>query len=157
MDVDELLDEEYDLVHVRAGSWGAAPPKTASLVRLEFEFLGFALTLASARQRRRALDRHGVSVMVVPVRYRAGDLGDAEIARRGREALEAATAAHPEVRFEPPRLYGDHPMFSTFIAGSPQLEREGRFPPGLLAAVDRCDGHIWTEAELERYFIATGP
>jgi hypothetical protein len=145
---------EYDLVHVRAGPWRADRPRTASLLQLDFEFEGASLDLEAARERRRAVDRHGITALIVPARYRTARTGLDDAMRR---ATDAARAAGAELRSEPTRFHSDHPMYFTFLV--PASEPEGPASSalgGLLVSVDKCDGHIWTEQEMRAYFELIG-
>jgi len=148
-------DTPYDLVHVRAGPWDAGRPRTASLLQLDFEFEGSSLPLESARARRRAVDRHGITALIVPARYRSAEtsLDDAE-----QVALEAARAAGIEVRPEPLRFQADHPMFFTFLIPASEPDVSAAWSvSGLLVSVDKCDGHVWTDQEMSAYFDLVGP
>jgi hypothetical protein len=151
MGEEPLVDEPFDLVHVRAAPWGPQRALTPALIRLQFQFWGLDLPLDTARARRRALDRHGVSVILVPARYRNADLAMADAISRAREAVEAHRTSHPEQILEEPQLYAEHPAFYTFLAMSPDLREQSRIPPGLLWAIDRADGHVWSDQEMERY------
>ena len=150
---DALPDDlPYDLVYVRARPWSDGQPRTASLVQLDFEFLGESLPIVIARERRQTLDHHGVSVLIVPQRYRDPAIGLDDAGARSEEALREARAENPDLGLGMPRLYGDHPMYYTFLAVSAQMERAGdTFPPGLLVSIDKCDGHVWSEAELSEF------
>ena len=128
--------------------------RTASLLQLDFEFSGASLDLDAARAQRRALDRHGITVLIVPVRYRiAGTtLQDAE--SQARDALPGgrATTASGAVR-----LLSDHPMFFTFLApGAGPDGSSGGLPEGHLVRVDKCDGHVWSRAEMDTHLALVG-
>lgn len=145
----------YDLVYVRARQWDAARPRTDSLLQLDFEFEGSSLSLEAARARRRAVDRHGTTALIVPERYRTAGTALADAARL---AAAAARRTEPGLRPEPPRFHADHPMFFTFAVPVAGAERAPAGPdPGLLVSVDKCDGHIWTEREMSEYFDLIGP
>ena len=145
-------DAAYDLVYVRARPWSDERPRTASLVQLDFEFLGESLPIAAARERRQTLDHHGVSVLIVPRRYRHPAVDPARAASLAEEEMAAAWAANPAHELGAPRLYGDHPMYFTFLAVSAPMERAGdTFPPGLLVTIDKFDGHVWTATELSDF------
>jgi len=147
--------EGYDLVYVRSTQWDAARTRTASLLQLDFEFEGSSLTLEAARARRRAVDRHGTTALIVPERYRTAGTALADAARL---AAAAARRTEPGLRPEPPRFHADHPMFFTFAVPVAGAERAPAGPdPGLLVSVDKCDGHIWTEREMSEYFDLIGP
>ncbi len=145
----------YDLVYVRARPWDATRPRTASLLQLDFEFEGSSLSLEAARARRRAVDRHGTTALIVPERYRTAGTALGEAARL---AAAAARRMEPGLRPEPPRFHADHPMFFTFVVPVAGPERVPAGPDaGLLVSVDKCDGHIWTEPEMSEYFDLIGP
>jgi hypothetical protein len=157
------LDPSYDLVHVRARAWSEERPRTAALLELDFDFRGEHLDLEAARSRRRALDRHGISVLIIPARYREPTVTVAEAERRAVEAV-----GYEETQDQPgspgrPRLHAEHPMFYVFRAASPSGEEGdgtahtgGGVSSGRLVSVDRCDGHLWTEEEKGEYFSLIG-
>jgi hypothetical protein len=146
----------YDLVHLRARPWEPGRARTPALVGVDFEFQGESLSLEAARSRRRALDRHGITVLIVPVRYRQPALTPAEALARARQALEQAGDPDHAPAASRLRLCAEHPMFLTFCAPVP-----GRAPgdPGweVRVSVDRCDGHVWTDEEMEERFALMGP
>ena len=145
----------YDLVYVRARHWDAARPRTASLLQLDFEFEGSSLSLEAARARRRAVDRHGTTALIVPERYRTAGTALSDAARL---AAAAARRSQPGLRPDAPRFHADHPMFFTFVVPVAGAERAPAGPDtGLLVSVDKCDGHIWTEREMSDYFDLIGP
>jgi len=145
----------YDLVHVRPRRWDGGGPRTASLLRLDFDFDGASLTLDAAREQRRVLDRHGITALIVPARYRSASTSVTEAAMR---AAEAARTAGRRGRFDVPRLHADHPMFFTFLV--PSTEEDGPAmgqAAGRLIRVDKCDGHLWSDRETDEYFALIGP
>ncbi len=146
----------YDLVHARPRPWEDGCPRTASLLQLDFDFAGSSLPLETARDQRRAHDRHGITTLIVPVRYRTPTITLADATDR---AWAAARAAGPEPRPDPPRFHADHPMFFTFLvpAAEPQGPSPGGAASGLLVSVDKCDGHIWSDEEMNEYFALVGP
>lgn len=55
-------------------------------------------------------------------------------------------------QFAPVVLESDGEYFWTFVSGSEQLQREGMVPGALHACVDKIDGHVWTNQEMEEFF-----
>lgn len=139
-------DERYDLVHVRLRPWRGRP-RSAALLGSDFEFLGLTLPLEAARDRRRALDRHGITVHIVPVRYRETSIEPAQAERQARRAAAPGGADRPGAE----RLLAVHPMLYIFTADGPADPTASR-----VVAVDRCDGHLWTDAEMVAYFALVG-
>jgi hypothetical protein len=121
----------YDLVDVISG-----------------EFAGLELPLEAARERRRASGRR---TALVPVRYRRPRTTLKEARTRARTELRDRQRDYPGVTFEDVRVHGYHPMVYTFVTLSPEWQREGRVPGGLLCCVDKVDGHVWPVAEQLRY------
>ena len=124
-------DELYDLVDVLSG-----------------EFAGLALPLEVARQRRRDSSRRAA---LAPARYRRPRISVAEARARATALLRERQGDYLGVRFGEVRLYAYHPMVYTFATLSPEWQREGRVPGGLLCSIDKVDGHVWTVAEHDRY------
>lgn len=54
--------------------------------------------------------------------------------------------------FNPVRLFRDEPHAWTFVSGSPQLHKEGCAPGAFFVTVDKLDGHIWSDDEIEEYY-----
>src|SRR5207244_6080373 len=121
----------YDLVDVLSG-----------------EFAGLALPLEVARQRRRDSSRR---TALAPARYRRPRISIAEARARATAPLRERQRDYLGVTFDEARLYASHPMVYTFATLSPEWQREGRVPGGLLCSIDKLDGHLWTAAEHERY------
>jgi hypothetical protein len=148
---------EYDLVYVRAHPWGSDPPRTASLLDLAFEFQGESLSLEIARSRRRSLDRHGITALIVPLRYREPALSITEARHRAEEVARSGRSDRKRGDSAQSRLLGEHPMFYTFRVPASGADRDGDPTAGTVVAVDRCDGHIWTDQEMDAYFTMIGP
>jgi hypothetical protein len=146
--------DRYDLVHVRPSPWEDGRPRTASLLQLDFDFAGSSLALDDARAQRRAHDRHGITTLIIPVRYREPEVTLSAAAER---AWEAARAAGPDPRPDPPRFHADHPMYFTFLVPAAEPEGTGPGGAGLLVSVDKCDGHVWSDEEMSAYFALVGP
>lgn len=152
-------EDGYDLVNVRARPRGAGRPRTEALVELEFDFQGEAVSLETARARRRALDRHGITAHIVPARYRGAGVTLAEARERAASLLGAPGS--PGCGPAPLRLHTVHPMFYVFAAqGASESGAPAPAAPGVRdgrVTVDRCDGHLWTEEESDAYFRLVGP
>ena len=54
--------------------------------------------------------------------------------------------------FSPTTLLWDEPLTWTFVSGSQQLHEEGCAPGAFFVKVDKGDGHIWSEDEVEQYY-----
>jgi hypothetical protein len=57
-------------------------------------------------------------------------------------------------QFQPLRLQSETERFWVFSAGSDQLQAEGFVPGAVRVSVDKEDGHVWSEQELERFYQA---
>lgn len=66
-----------------------------------------------------------------------------------REIARLQAQYYPSYTFGPVIFYYGHPMTWTFTASSQQLIDEGFIPGALFADVDKLDGHIWQEEEIE--------
>ena len=127
----QAADELYDLVDVLSG-----------------EFAGLELPLAVARRRRRESPRR---TALAPARYRRPRISIAEARARATAPLRERQRDYLGITFDEVRLHAYHPMVYTFATLSPELQREGRVPGGLLCSIDKLDGHLWTAAEHDRY------
>jgi len=56
--------------------------------------------------------------------------------------------------FTPVTLFRDEPLAWTFVSGSPRLHDEGCAPGAFFVTVDKRDGHIWTDDEIEQYYTS---
>ncbi|HYA00342.1 MAG TPA: hypothetical protein VEK76_08330 [Candidatus Binatia bacterium] len=156
LDVAAPSDPRYDLVHVRTATGAPGHRSGVSLFRFEFEFMGESLSLEDARSRRRSLDRHGITALIVPERYREPALSAGEARSRAEEAVREEKKVGRSSRVGGLRLHAEHPMFFTFLAPDAEAKRaEGS--SGRLITVDRCDGHLWSDEETTAYFSLVGP
>ena len=56
--------------------------------------------------------------------------------------------------FSPTALLWDEPLTWTFVSGSQKLHEEGCVPGAFFVMVDKQDGHIWSDDEVEQYYTA---
>ena len=71
------------------------------------------------------------------------------IAEKEVERLISQSAHLQQYHFEPPSLARETPEVWTFCAGSAELIEAGIVPGALHVSVDKTDGHVWSQAELE--------
>jgi hypothetical protein len=57
-------------------------------------------------------------------------------------------------QFQPLRLQSETEGFWVFSAGSDQLQAEGFVPGAIRVSIDKEDGHVWSDQELERFYKA---
>ena len=153
MTTTKRADGRYDLVHIRAQPWRSQPPRTAALLDLAFEPMGLSLSLEAARARRQALDRHGITVLVVPVRYRTPKIGPDEARRLAAAFMDGEGK---ETRRGEPLLIAEHPMYYAFREDA--APRPAGEPPAVSTVlVDRCDGHVRSAEEEVDLFARIGP
>ena len=50
-------------------------------------------------------------------------------------------------------LRSENERFWTFVRGSDQLFDEGYVPGAVYACVDKVDGHIWSDDEVEQFYL----
>jgi hypothetical protein len=50
-------------------------------------------------------------------------------------------------------LRSENERFWTFVSGSDELFWEGYVPGAVYACVDKTDGHIWTDEEVEQFYL----
>src|SRR2546428_9624317 len=74
-----------------------------------------------------------------------------QIAAREIERLRSDTRL-AGYEFGPVVLMSEEDVSWTFVSGSKQLHNEGCAPGALFVIVDKRDGHIWTESEVESYY-----
>ena len=53
--------------------------------------------------------------------------------------------------FSPAELVRDDGLTWTFVSSSQKLQEEGCVPGAIFVRVDKRDGHIWTNDEIEQY------
>ncbi|MCI0488778.1 MAG: hypothetical protein L0229_19480 [Blastocatellia bacterium] len=54
--------------------------------------------------------------------------------------------------FEPVVLDSENEVSWLFVSASEQLQDEGCIPGAIFVRVDKRDGHIWSEREVEQYY-----
>src|SRR5215510_10476521 len=50
-------------------------------------------------------------------------------------------------------LRSENERFWTFVRGSDQLFDEGYVPGAVYACVDKADGHLWSDDEVEQFYL----
>lgn len=76
-------------------------------------------------------------------------IAEAEVARLIQQSARLAG-----YQFQPLRLQSETERFWVFSAGSDQLQAAGFVPGAVRVSVDKEDGHVWSEQELERFYQA---
>ena len=77
-----------------------------------------------------------------------------EIAARGIEQLRLNSRLAGYDDFSPAELLREDERTWTFVSGSQRLQDEGVVPGAIFVRVDKSDGHIWTNDEIERHHTA---
>lgn len=62
-----------------------------------------------------------------------------------------------KVAFEPIKFRNETDSFWVFYAASPELQAEGCAPGAVFFTIDKIDGHLWNENEMERFYQITQP
>jgi hypothetical protein len=95
---------------------------------------------------------HRSALRPVPARYRTPRVGLDEAAAVAEDYLSArGSERYPSLTFDPPVYRYQNAMCFTFFAFCPDWVAEGRVPGALTCSVDKVDGHIWTDAEFDRF------
>lgn len=112
-------------------------------------FLGLGADQATARAllaRLRAAGAHGE---VIDAAYRQPRLTrDAARAIAERALPPHAAASFPGYPFNPVTLRREEPRWYLFSMISPRLVSEFHVPGGVLAYIDKLDGHVWNNDEI---------
>jgi hypothetical protein len=128
---------------------GASDP--AMLSRLLAErpgFLGVNLNAHDAADALLRLKQSGARGMVVAAGYRTGGLRMEDALPIAEDYLAALVAQrYPAVPFEGIRFVREEALWWTFARSSEALIGQGYVPGALFAAIDKLDGHVWTEDE----------
>ncbi len=69
-----------------------------------------------------------------------------------RERIEASDFLS-RYEFGEVGLQSENERFWTFVSGSDELFWEGYVPGAVYACVDKADGHIWTDEEVEQFYL----
>lgn len=69
-----------------------------------------------------------------------------------RANAEKRQAHFPTYDFGPVEYVREGPRWWIFVAGSEQLQEEGRIPGALFAYVDKRSGHVWEQSEMEQLY-----
>jgi hypothetical protein len=78
-----------------------------------------------------------------------------EIAQQSIDAKIALSAKRQERRYDPVHLYLEDKNVWIFFAACPELIDKGVAPGGLFAHVDKRDGHLWNDEEIEQFWSSS--
>jgi hypothetical protein len=56
-------------------------------------------------------------------------------------------------RFGEVGLQSENESFWTFVCGSDELFDKGYVPGAVYACVDKADGHLWSDEEVEQFYL----
>lgn len=119
-------------------------------------FLRLDLAPAEADALLAALRGEGARGSAVRSRYREGSALPMEqaweIADRALDMRVQRDA--PAVRFDDTRFVREEALWWVFCRPSPQLIDQGVVPGALFAAVDKLDGHLWSDEAQSAFFEA---
>jgi hypothetical protein len=88
---------------------------------------------------------------VVEAAYRTPALAQDDARRIAERVLPAMVAQlFPGYQFKPPVLRREMPRWYAFISVSDRLVAEGHLPGGVVAHIDKLDGHLWDDAAIAR-------
>jgi hypothetical protein len=76
-----------------------------------------------------------------------------ETAQKEIKKVLDALPQYAHYDFEPVRLFNEEDDCWVFISSSPQLQKEGCVPGAVFVRVDKTDGHVWSQAETEKYLM----
>lgn len=116
--------------------------------KLESGFMGLNLPADLAAEILERIEIAGGHGLVIPIAYRqpkvtmemAYPIAEQEIVRK-------QSLLFPNYKFEATKFSREDVMWWDFRALSPELIKTGHIPGGVIARVDKLDGHIWTAAE----------
>jgi hypothetical protein len=109
-------------------------------------WLDLALPLTVAERLGRRLHASGARGEIVEVAYRTPQLSqEAALQLAARVLPDLAARTFPGYSFKPPVLRRDAPRWYLFIRVSDALLDAGHIPGGVLAGIDKIDGHLWSD------------
>ena len=76
-----------------------------------------------------------------------------QIAERHIEKQIKSSSFFSRYKFGEVGLQSENEYFWTFVCGSEELFDEGYVPGAVYACVDKMHGHIWTDEEVEQFYI----
>ena len=62
-----------------------------------------------------------------------------------------------KVSFNPLRFRNETGSFWVFYAASPELQEQGYAPGAVFLTIDKTDGHLWSDGEIEQFYQMTQP
>lgn len=117
-------------------------------------FLGVQATADDARQLLARLKAAEARGEVVPAAYRQPPISTQAAQSIAERALAAEAASlFPGYTFRPTRYWREGPRWWVFGMISDQLVDQGHVPGGVLAYVDKVDGHIWQPGEMQQLAV----
>jgi hypothetical protein len=75
-----------------------------------------------------------------------------EIAEHQLQMHISSSEILSQYRFSEAGLKSENERFWTFVRGSDELFEEGYVPGAVYACVDKQDGRVWTDDEVEQYY-----
>ncbi|KJH69774.1 SitI3 family protein [Aliterella atlantica] len=111
-------------------------------------FMGLNLPADLAAELLERIEIAGGRGLVIPNTYRQPKVTK-EMAYpiAEQEIVSKQALLFPNYNFEPTKLFREDIMWWDFRALSPELSEVSHIPGGVIARVDKLDGHIWTAAE----------
>ncbi len=116
-------------------------------------FLGLNVPKSTAYQIRRRLKQHDVRGMVVEIAYRQPPVPKDQAFGIARHIIQRIqVASHVGHQFAPITFSYEHAMWWLFAAPCHTCIATGRIPGTIFAAIDKRDGHVWEDKEMEQFF-----
>jgi hypothetical protein len=113
--------------------------------------LGLSLSRDRAHALLMALGRVGAVGLYVPVSYRQPEVTPSTAQVIAEEAARAIRlTSFPGYDFNLATFEGEEAMWWVFFTSSPELVEQGHIPGGFYIYVDKLDGHIWRDEEMDR-------
>lgn len=114
-------------------------------------FLGLDLPEEAAHALRRRIKQCGARAHVAPSAYREPKVSIEEARAIAERAIaQRRESRYPTYTFGEVTYGGEGPWWWIFGAGSEQLQAEGWIPGAIIEYVDKLDGHLWQNEEMER-------
>ncbi|HEU4327338.1 MAG TPA: hypothetical protein VFS21_29645 [Roseiflexaceae bacterium] len=116
-------------------------------------FLGVKLDKERAILFLKTIETYLAQGIYLPYSYSTPLLDDNKALVVGNNELQKLEIESPQLHFYPPRVHSSYPLWFKVVIGCKEWIEDGFIPGAVVLFVDKIDGHIWTNEQIDEFFI----